>query len=301
MTMKSLYIHCALVLSALATTAQAQNDVANIQGDTIGFRATTSTAIQSQKTTRPDPVYKLNYAVDIPVTATGTGWSLFAFSRIYSKDPSDQKTIQGLTKNDVNGFDRWAIRPYNEHDDKISYLPFYASMPMPLFLAIDKRMRKDIVKISFLYLEAMSITGLLYTGSTFLTNRYRPYVYDSKTDMDYRTRGGGRNSFYAGHVALVATSTFFMARVYADYHPESHIKWLFYGIAGAATGTTAYLRHRGGLHFPSDILLGITQGTLTGILVPALHKNRIIKNPNLTVMPMFTGQSTGLAAVYKIK
>src|ERR1051326_2488519 len=78
--------------------------------------------------------------------------------------------------------------------------------------------------------------------------------------------------FYAGHVALVATSSFFMAHVYADYHPDSKVKWLMYTLAGAATGYTAYMRYRGGQHFPSDILLGITQGTLTGLLVPHFHK-----------------------------
>jgi membrane-associated phospholipid phosphatase len=139
---------------------------------------------------------------------------------------------------------------------------------------------------------------LLYTGSTYFTNRYRPYVYSSATDLDQRTRGGGKNSFYAGHVALVATSTFFLAQVYSDYHPESKTKWVFWGIATAATGATAWWRHRGGLHFPSDILLGIAQGTATGILVPRLHRSKWFKNKNLTILP-FTGQSHGLAMIYK--
>ena len=72
----------------------------------------------------------------------------------------------------------------------------------------------------------MSITGLLYTGSVYITNRYRPYVYSSESTIEQR--GGAKNSFYAGHVALVATSTFFMAKVYGDYHPDSKAKWVFY-------------------------------------------------------------------------
>jgi membrane-associated phospholipid phosphatase len=97
----------------------------------------------------------------------------------------------------------------------------------------------------------------------------------------------------------VATSTFFFAQVWADYHPDSKAKWVWYGLAGAATGATAYWRHRGGLHFPSDIALGVAQGTLTGLLVPRLHKARIIKNPNLSITP-FTGLSHGLAVRYKL-
>jgi membrane-associated phospholipid phosphatase len=89
-----------------------------------------------------------------------------------------------------------------------------------------------------------------------------------------------------------------MASVYADYHPDSKIKWVFYSLAGAMTGTTAVLRQAGGLHFPSDILLGIVQGTATGLLVPRLHKNKLFNN-HLTILP-FTGQSNGLAVVYKL-
>ena len=172
-------------------------------------------------------------------------------------------------------------------------------MPLPFLFLAFKDTRQDLFKLTFLYLEAMSITGFLYTGSVYLTDRFRPYAYSEETPMTWRTRGGAKNSFYAGHVALVATSTFFMAKVYADYNPDSKIKWLVYGLAGAATGTMAYLRHRGGFHFPSDIILGVTQGTLTGILVPHFHKNKLIKDPNLSLLPYSNGQANGLTLVYK--
>jgi membrane-associated phospholipid phosphatase len=289
--MKKLYVVIPAVLFVFASV-HAQNESAILTRDTLPFQ-------QPEKIEKPKEVYKMNWGADIPVTATGTLWSLYAFTQIYSKDPTDAETVLALDKSKVPGFDRWAIRPYNEKVDKVSYIPFYASMPVPIFFLFDKKMRKDIAKLSFLYLEAMSVTGLLYTGSTYFTNRYRPYVWHEATPLDYRTRGGGKNSFFAGHVALVATSTFFFAQVWADYHPDSKAKWVWYGLAGAATGATAYWRHRGGLHFPSDIVLGLAQGTLTGILVPKLHKTRIIKNPNLSITP-FTGLSHGLAVRYKL-
>ena len=253
------------------------------------------------KTVRSQPVYKLQPAVDIPVFAVTAGWSAYAFTKIYSKDTSTLVKILSLDVNDINGFDRWAVRPYSESIGNTSNYIFYAAIPLPLLFIIGKETRKDFFKLSFLYLEAMSITGLLYTGSTYFTNRYRPYAYSEESPTSWRTRGGAKNSFYAGHVALVATSTFFMAKVYADYYPESKIKWLMYGLAGTATGTMAYLRHRGGFHFPTDILLGITQGTLTGILVPHFHKNKIIRDPNLSIMPYTNGVSTGFALSYRFK
>jgi membrane-associated phospholipid phosphatase len=90
-----------------------------------------------------------------------------------------------------------------------------------------------------------------------------------------------------------------MAQVYADYHPDSHAKWVFYSLAGATTGVTAYLRYRAGQHFPTDLLLGIAQGTLTGLLVPHFHKHKLIKDANLSILPFSNGQNLGFSLSYK--
>src|SRR5204862_7767079 len=134
--------------------------------------------------------------------------------------------------------DRWAVMPYSPHLDKIAYIPFNASMPLPLLFLIPQKTRKDFFKLTFLYLEAMSITGLLYTGSTYLVDRYRPYVYSSGTTLEQRMNGGGKNSFYAGHPGPVATSLFFGAKVFSDYYPHSKIKWLMYTLTGSFTAST---------------------------------------------------------------
>jgi membrane-associated phospholipid phosphatase len=111
--------------------------------------------------------------------------------------------------------------------------------------------------------------------------------------------GNARNSFFAGHVALVGTSTFFTAKVFSDYHPDSKLRYLFWGAAAVATGATGYLRHRAGKHFPSDVLIGTAVGTLSGILVPTFHKTKLMKKQNFTLIP-FSGQSHGLAMVYRL-
>lgn len=245
------------------------------------------------------PVYKLKPAIDIPLALGTAAWSIYGFSQIYSKDDSSPEEIQSLRKSDINRFDRWGADVYSEKAADVSDILFYGSMPLPLLFLADKKIRKDFGKISFLYFETMSMTGLFYTGAPYFIDRYRPYTYHPNASMGDKLEGNAKNSFFAGHVALVGTSTFFMAKVYADYHPESNLKWLFYGAATAATGATAYLRHRGGRHFPSDILVGLAQGTLTGILVPHFHKNKLLKKGNLTVVP-FSGESHGLALRYKL-
>jgi len=282
-----------------------QNDTSSVsvQNDSLSARADSLSTVvvplnlDSISVTK-QKIYRLRPGVDIPVFFVGASWSGYAFTKIYSKPHSNEETILGLDKNKINGFDRWAVRPFSKSVDRASYFPFFASMPLPFIFLTGKKTSKDFFKLTFLYLESMSITGLLYTGSTYFFDRYRPYAYSAETPIDQRSRGGAKNSFYAGHVALVATSTFFMAQVYSDYHPDSKVKWLFYTLAGASTATTAYLRYRAGQHFPSDLLLGMAQGTLTGILVPHFHKY-ILKNTHLSIIPASNGQTHTLSVVYR--
>src|SRR6185369_1357930 len=145
------------------------------------------------------------------------------------------------------------------------------------------------------------VTGLFGTGATYSVDKYRPYAYSDKTPMEKRTGKVARNSFYAGHVEVVATSTFFISKVYSDYYPDSKIKWVFYGVASAATGWTAYMRLKGGQHFPSDIILGTATGVLTGVLVPHYHKTKSSKNTSMIILPYSTGDYHGLVMTYYLK
>ncbi|RYY55324.1 MAG: phosphatase PAP2 family protein [Chitinophagaceae bacterium] len=243
-------------------------------------------------------VYHIKPAVDIPIAVAGTAWTLYGFSKIYGRDAVSEAEILALDRNDINKFDRPVTKHYSESAKSTSDMFFYGSQPLPLVLLFDKRIRKDAVRVGLLYLEAMAITGTLYTTAAMSANRFRPYAYNPDVEMGTKTRGGARNSFFAGHVALVGTATFFMAKVYSDYHPEMNNKWILYTVAGAATATTGYLRMRAGQHFRTDVILGAAVGTLSGLLVPTLHKNHNA-DPRLTVSPLL-GTSNGFTAVLKI-
>lgn len=258
-----------------------------------------SAAQDSAVDQRNTEVYKLKPAVDIPIIAAAGGWSYYALSKIYKKDSSSIEDVSSLNKNQINGFDRWAANVYHPDAELESDKIFYGAMPLPLLLLIDKEIRKDALKIAVLYTEALSITGTLYTSSTYF-NRYRPAAYSDALTIDQKRSGNQRNSFFAGHVALVATSTFFTAKVYSDYHPHSKFRWVLYGVAIGATGATGYLRHRAGKHFPSDIVLGTAIGALSGILVPQAHKSKKIEEKRVHIFP-FTGESHGIAAIYRFK
>jgi membrane-associated phospholipid phosphatase len=271
------------------TTSHAQDTAAYIM----------ETTTQHQARIQQEEVYRRTKA-DIPFTLGAAAFTIFGFTQAYSKDDTPEATIRNLNINNIPKFDRWAVDEYSESAAKTSDLIFYGSIPLPVLLMLDKKIRRDAGRILMLYTQAMSVTGSLYTGATMVTNRYRPYAYNSNASMGDRVEGNARNSFFGGHAALVGTATFFTAKVYSDYHPESRVKWLLYGGAGFATAATAYLRHRGGRHFPSDLVVGTAVGVLSGMLIPSIHKVKPFKNADMTVIP-FTGMSHGLAFTYRIE
>jgi hypothetical protein len=177
---------------------------------TSGRQTDTAVAVQQLL---PGKVYKMKYALDIPIAVAGTAYTLYGFSKIYGRDKVPEAEILALDPQDVNSFDRPATKNYSEKAKSASDKFFYGSMPAPLIFLLDKRMRQDAHKIGLLYLESMAITGTIYTSGAMLANRFRPYAYNPEVEMGTRRGGGARNSFPAGHPALVATSAFFMAKV----------------------------------------------------------------------------------------
>ncbi len=256
---------------------------------------------RSQKD-KSEHMYNIKPWIDIPATVVFAGLSMNGFRIIYGRDSIDAATVLSLNRNDINSFDRPVTNNYSEQAKKTSDLFFYGSMPLPLLLYLDKDIRKDGLRVGLLYVEALGFTGVFYTTSAMIANRYRPITYNPNVPMSVRTSGGNRNSFPGGHPALVATSTFFMAKVYADYHPNMKGKWALYTVAGGLSVTTAYLRFKAGYHFKTDLIAGVLFGALTGVLVPQIHKNKS-RNKNMakfSIFPNYQNNSTGFTAFYKL-
>ena len=267
---------------------------------TAGGYAQQSTDSLRSRERKSGQVYLIKPAIDIPLLAGGAAWDLYGFSQISKKSNSSVAEVNSLKTANVDWLDRWAIHPYSHHIDKLSYIPFYVAMPLPLIaFGIDSRMRPDFWKLTYLYGEAMTLTGVLYTSAVHYVNRHRPLVYESASPIEERTASNSRNSFFAGHVALVGTSVFFIAQAYADYHPDSHIKWVFYGGAEAITALTAYLRNRAGEHFFTDITLGNIVENGIGHPHTLLHRQMKVRHNPLSILP-FSGHGQGLTMLYSI-
>lgn len=241
-----------------------------------------------------EKIYNTNYYWEIPATAAGFTLNYFGLDYIKSKPRLDSMTIIGLDRNDIRKFDRQATyQDYENYESSqlISDIGMNVTLFLPAILALDDEIRKDWLDVLLIYLETQAIGANLYLWlGPGINNRIRPFVYNDSYPMEMKLDNGTEDSFFSGHTSWTAGASFFMAKVYSDYHPELGSKkyWLF-AAAAIPPAFVGYYRYRAGKHFPTDIITGFAIGAATGILVPHLHKNR--KKKNYSLAPFFGGYS----------
>lgn len=243
-------------------------------------------------------MYNLNLWIDIPVGLAAGGLTAYGFHKISGQPEVDSATILAADPNSINGFDRGATRQFSDKAENLSDYFFYGSFFYPLVLLFDKNVRQEIGTFGMMYYQSIAINSAIYSNAAGHTSRLRPYVYNTDTIVPYGDKKSlhARNSFIGGHPSITAAATFFTAKVYADYHPDSPFRFVLYGIAATATATNAYLRYKAGKHFPTDLLVGVGVGTASGLLVPVFHKNK--KKNSLSVVPA-VGDYKGITLNYK--
>ncbi|GAB2529343.1 phosphatase PAP2 family protein [Rufibacter soli] len=225
----------------------------------------------SQSETR---LYHTSVIRDGAITAGGIAMAVTGSLILVNKPKLTQEDLNGLDKSQVNGFDRFSAGYYSKSAQKLSNIPFYTSFGLPLLLLADKKALPQAGDIYFLYAETVSLAGGLYALTAGLTNRKRPNVYATQAPLEERLHKYATNSFFAGHTAATASSTFFAAKVFHDLHPDSPWRPVVWGAAAAVPATVGYLRLKAGKHFLSDNLIGFAVGAGIGILVPELHKRK---------------------------
>jgi membrane-associated phospholipid phosphatase len=275
----------------------------------VGAFAQTDSVLTSNSTSsstkNPSP-YTTKFKADGPVIAAGLGLTYLGFRGIQNKDPLTDAELANLSKEDVNGFDRFSAGWYSASADDHSYIPFYASFAYPVIGLLNKNTRGKTGQVMVLYLETMATTGALFTLAAGYINRPRPLVYDDTPESQGGASVGkkksknSQRSFFAGHTAATAAASFFAAKVFADFNPDSKLKPYVWGAAALTSASVGYMRLKAGQHFLSDNLLGYGLGAAAGILVPHFHKtkNRV---DGLTVQPMMGNGVGGMAMTYQFK
>lgn len=119
-----------------------------------------------------------------------------------------------------------------------------------------------------LYMEALTITGLVTESLKAAVDRPRPYTQTEGVDESFDMQ-----SFPSGHTSMstaAAMTTVRMMDLRHGFGPGERV--IAYGSVVLVGGTAAALRITGGAHFPSDVIAGAAIGGAVGWLVPELHK-----------------------------
>ncbi len=232
----------------------------------------------------------------LAITAA-TGVTLLGYELIKNKRDLTITQLAGKTKDKLPFFDRGNAGFYSPQANKDSYILFDAAYAIPVLVTfIDKNERTKAGQLLVLYVETIGITGAMYTLTAGLVYRSRPFVYGNKAPLDKRLDKGGQRSFYGGHVATTAAATFLTAKIFKDFNPQSKLNPYLFGAAGGLTVLMGYMRYKAGYHFLSDCLLSGIIGSATGIVIPALHKNKNFKN--ISLVPAMINGNTGMCMAY---
>ena len=248
--------------------AQAQTDTTN------SSRTTGSAGLPVR-----GPVYHVNYWVSVPIIAVGAAGGFYFTG--HPKPGITDAELNALSANDVPFFDRISL---HQNMALVPTWDKYASAGqiigavIPLAVLLDADVRPDWLPVLTIGLEVNMVTLAIYSlspiGPRFI-DRYRPLVYypaaDAKANGINQHDGFGKDGFYSGHVASVAASSYFVAKVYSDYHPDAN-EFAVYGLASVPPLAMGVVRFMTLNHFPSDIAVGFAVGTICGVLIPQLHR-----------------------------
>ncbi|HET8829097.1 MAG TPA: phosphatase PAP2 family protein, partial [Pelobium sp.] len=194
--------------------------------------------------------YKTSFKVDGPALVAGFGLSYLGLTFIKNKDELTATEVMNKSKDDVFFLDRFAAGNYSEKADKDSYIPFYGSFAVaPIVALIDGKQRSHYGQISVMFLETMSAAAASFTIAAGLVERSRPLVYNTTLPVEERQDKDEQRSFFAGHTTATAAATFFAAKVFNDFNPDSKLKPYVWAAAAAVPAVVGYQRLKAGKHF----------------------------------------------------
>ena len=246
--------------------------------------------------TRPAP-FQLTLEKEAIISISGISCHLagnYFLSRMKVPDPTT------LDSENVNAIERFACKYYSK---KLSYLSDNTKDATTLLLALTfiphlKEINRENIQIFLsdvvLFLEAESIIIGVTRCAKGLSERPRPYTYNSNLPLGTRQRKASFESFWSGHASLAFTTAVFAGYVYQNHHPRSRFiipVWIT-GISCATA--TSILRVSSGNHFPSDVIVGAAAGSFIGWVIPWIHKE---KSHSISLTTNVAG-TTGLGMLY---
>ena len=141
----------------------------------------------------------------------------------------------------------------------------YLTIVIPVTFFITGLIKKSVYirKVAYQITASILLSGAVATAIKYLVGRERPfYTYPELEKLST----GGSPSFPSGHSA----DAFAIATAIYLIYPKWYVFILVYGWAVGI----AFSRMRLGVHFPSDVLVGISIGILSALVIFFVSKKR---------------------------
>lgn len=226
--------------------------------------------------------YEINPVLDYSMAGGLTLNSLGAHYYQAQVTPLVQQDLLALDADDIWRFDRVATTAWRPTAGHLSDLGLYPAMIAPVGLLLGQDVRNNWGQHLLLYWETLTLIDGLTTWTKSLALRNRPFNYyyantypNHPPDLEAAVlESDARFSFFSGHTSFTAASSFFFAKTFHDYYPNSPARpWVWAG-AALLPALVGYLRVRAGKHYPTDVMAGYLIGAAVGFGVPALHRRR---------------------------
>ena len=224
--------------------------------------------------------YQLAWKTDGIIAAGILGLTASDILLNRSLDPLTEDQVLALDPSQINRFDRWASRQNSSaagfRSDIGQNAPIIASLgTLLLYPSISNNEVPWVSEFAILATLFLEI-NLVNSGITDIVKasvkRPRPYTYDPERSLESKLSKNTRKSFFSGHTSASAANSYFLARVFSDYYPESKWKPAVWGLAVMIPAWTGLERVLAGKHFPTDVIAGYIVGASCGILIPHIHK-----------------------------
>ena len=217
-----------------------------------------------------DGPFELIFGKEAAIIGAGAAVGVTAFLIMSNNNQLTEDGINSLKPDDVNGFDRIAVGPFEE--DKLADFILYGSFLLPVTFLTYEETREDFGTLSLMYGEVVLLNAGINGLVKGLTTRNRPFVYDENSPLEQKYKIDARHSFYSGHTSFTASNSFFTARVFSEYLTDNTAKVLIWSAAALIPAVTGLSRINTHNHFPTDAIVGYIVGAAIGYLIPELHK-----------------------------
>jgi len=252
--------------------------------------------------------YQLNWKTDGILMGSSVAMAGITLAINSQLNPLTLQEIEELNPQNINRFDRGATKHLSSEAGRRSdygeRIPLAIGAISPFILPVISENNESYGNEMLTLLLIWSETNLLAATGTQMvkswTKRTRPYAYNPNVSTEAKRSTNARKSFMSGHTSTSAANTFFLAKVFTDYFPESKYKPLVWGVAAAIPAWTGIERYLAGKHFPTDIIAGYAFGAMCGYFIPHMHKTgKANSEVDLAIYPYSSFNQNGLQVLLK--